>query len=162
MILKEGNAHLQEKSVTVSVADPEQYIQVINLLEKAYEKVGRTQGLAAPQIGYNVSIVICRLKGKATLMINPTILKTVGAKTSLEGCESVKERWYVKRPRFGLVQYYDLEAKHHVKRWYGFKSIRVIQHECDHLDGVLISMKGGIKAHEKKDIAGRPYYVKLR
>lgn len=109
----------------------------MSLLWKAYEKIKKPQGIAAPQIGISKAFVVCRLSGKYTWMINPVVKFTIGSKKSNEGCESVDGRYIVKRPLLGLVKYMDRDGKT-ITKWYTWKELRVICHETDHLKGICI------------------------
>jgi peptide deformylase len=100
-------------------------------------------GLAAPQVGSNIRMVIVTLNSKSdhetvTTMVNPVILKhgdeIVGAE---EGCLSLPGLWMkVERFKNVVVEFMDLEGEKHVLKLENLNA-RVIQHEVDHLDGVL-------------------------
>lgn len=102
-------------------------------------------GLAAPQIGHFVNIILVNISGKFTLMINPTILSHKGKfKFGNESCLSRPstinkpirvKRWYKVR-----VGYTDHHGEAVIKNFKGFESV-LIQHEIDHLQGVLIGVK---------------------
>jgi peptide deformylase len=109
-------------------------------------------GLAAPQIGVGLRVVIFGVKGNPrypdveevpdTVLINPT-LTPLGSETEegWEGCLSVPGmRGWV--PRFSKLKYsgYDEHGKRFVREVSGFHA-RVVQHEVDHLDGVLYPMR---------------------
>lgn len=72
------------------------------------------------------------------VMINPKILSSAGEALDIEGCLSMPGLYVenVKRPDSIVVEYYDLEGKRHELETSGHFA-RVIQHELDHLDGVL-------------------------
>jgi len=95
-------------------------------------------GLAAPQIGESIRVIVVNTKDGVLPLINPEIKKkSWRQETDEEGCLSVPGVYgYVKRPAnievSGLTQTgekIDLKAK-------GLLA-RVIQHEVDHLDGIL-------------------------
>lgn len=101
-------------------------------------------GLAAPQIGYNYRIFVLDTSAEdeprqPVAFINPKIIKKCGAINSFEGCLSFPEVYtYVRRYENVIVKAKDtkgraftLEGKN------GSLLSRAIQHECDHLDGVL-------------------------
>ena len=101
-------------------------------------------GLAAPQIGELKRIVVMDLAKEGEepadpiVMINPEILsysdETV---VTEEGCLSIPELYYeVERPAEVTVRYTDLEGKT-VEREATDRLAICIQHELDHLDGVL-------------------------
>ena len=105
-----------------------------DMLETMYAAPGI--GLAAPQIGEMKRIVVMDLskegeKPDPIVMINPEIKKySDETVTTEEGCLSIPEIYYdVERPAEVTVEYTDLEGKDRLAI--------CIQHELDHLDGVL-------------------------
>jgi peptide deformylase len=112
-----------------------------DMLETMYAAPGI--GLAAPQIGEMKRIVVMDLakegeKPDPIVMINPEILKySDETVTTEEGCLSIPEIYYdVERPAEIRVKYTDLEGKT-VERDAKDRLAICIQHELDHLDGVL-------------------------
>lgn len=109
-------------------------------------------GLAAPQVGKSLQIFIVRQEKNSPLLtfINPVILiptpdaeiKTNAKKTKkksvkLEGCLSLQDIWgTVKRHPTVIVEYLDQAGKKHKKKFTGFLAT-IIQHEVDHLNGIL-------------------------
>lgn len=95
-------------------------------------------GLAAPQIGKNIRIVVVTLNGKPVCMINPEITKRSWAKEwDEEGCLSVPNYYgQVQRNKKINCIYTTPEGKK-VKVQTKEMDARVIQHEIDHLDGIL-------------------------
>jgi len=102
-------------------------------------------GIAAPQLGVLKRIVIVdcslgRYKNKnhgRLIMINPEITEQDGEVLGREGCLSVPE-WVgtVPRARRITVRYQDVYGEYHDIETKAFEA-RVIQHEIDHLDGIL-------------------------
>lgn len=102
-------------------------------------------GIAAPQLGVlqRIIIVDCSLglhKNKnhgRLIMVNPEIIEHDGEVLGREGCLSVPE-WVgtVPRARRITVSYQDIEGQAHELSTKAFEA-RVIQHEIDHLEGVL-------------------------
>lgn len=106
-------------------------------------------GIAAPQAGINRRIVIiqvdkekCYYKGcedvPTTVMINPTWRKlSENTDTTYEGCLSVPDiRGKVERYTHIEVTYYNEHGEKIVREARDFTA-RDIQHECDHLDGIV-------------------------
>lgn len=103
-------------------------------------------GLAAPQIGKSIRVVVIDLnvladdlpeyRGFRHAFYNAHILETAGdTDTMEEGCLSlpgISEK--VSRPTRIHVEYYDEELQHH-DEWVGGYLARVMQHEFDHLEG---------------------------
>lgn len=115
-------------------------------------------GLAANQVGLNLSIFIMKAseKSKTKVFINPKIIKLGSgnierqrkdpvkkkrAKIKLEGCLSIPRIWGpVKRKDRVFLKYQDISGKEHMKWFFGFESI-IIQHEMDHLSGVVFTQR---------------------
>jgi len=96
-------------------------------------------GLAAPQVGESKRIIVIR-KGNALVpMINPIITgKFGGVEAANESCLSIPGKIVVvKRHRMVMLRYTDRRGNSQTLRARG-KTARVIQHEVDHLDGILI------------------------
>jgi peptide deformylase len=101
-------------------------------------------GLAAPQINRNCRVVIVldpeRPPGKQRLeLVNPVVRETFGPQVSFEeGCLSFPGLYLqVRRPR-GVVVAFDGPQGRTTLRDEGLAS-RIIQHEVDHLDGILFT-----------------------
>jgi peptide deformylase len=112
-----------------------------DMLETMYAAPGI--GLAAPQVGELRRIVVMDLakedeKPDPIVMINPEILKfSDDTVVTEEGCLSIPDLYYeVERPAGITVRYTDLDGND-VTREAGERLSICIQHELDHLDGVL-------------------------
>ncbi|MFZ5364235.1 MAG: peptide deformylase [Patescibacteria group bacterium] len=95
-------------------------------------------GLAAPQVGFSVRIVIIAVQNKKLTLINPEIINFSWRKEAAEeGCLSVPGKWGpVKRSKIIKVKALDESGKV-IKFKAKDLPARVIQHEIDHLNGVL-------------------------
>ncbi len=95
-------------------------------------------GLAAPQVGFNVRIIIARISGSNVAMINPEILElSKECKPGEEGCLSLPNIWgVVTRPVEITVRFIDEKWQKQVLILKNLDA-RVVQHETDHLDGIL-------------------------
>ncbi len=100
-------------------------------------------GLAAPQVGINDRVIVINDKEKNIFMINPLITKkSIAQKTEAEGCLSVVndkgELFYqaVSRHKWLNCKYYNEKGKLKKIKAKDYLA-RVIQHEVDHLDGIL-------------------------
>lgn len=109
-------------------------------------------GLAANQIGIKKRICICEIeengKHQWITMVNPMITETsVDLVTEIEGCGSLREpkelQYVVTRPREITVMFFDVQGNKMGAKLQDF-SARVVQHEVDHLDGILISDRGSL------------------
>lgn len=107
-------------------------------------------GLAAPQIGIGLAVFIIKpsKKSPVTAYINPKLLKVEEGpkkakkdKTSLEGCLSVDRIWSpITRPQRIQLEYQNVKGEKH-EQWYeGFDAV-IIQHEVDHLNGILFTQR---------------------
>lgn len=102
-------------------------------------------GLAAPQVGLSLQLFLIKpySKSKIRIFINPKIIETAKQdshrKDALEGCLSIKNTWAtVKRPKWVLLQYQDLQGNSITEKFSGWEA-QIIQHEMDHLSGVLFT-----------------------
>lgn len=96
-------------------------------------------GIAAPQIGNSLRLCIALLNGKYIPLINPEIIWSSEEKDSMEeGCLSLPTIWVsIIRPIGITLRYTDTKGKEEERKLDGFNA-RVVQHELDHLDGILI------------------------
>jgi peptide deformylase len=96
-------------------------------------------GLAAPQVGESVRLIIGGSEHWSFVLINPEIVKRSKQKCpSFEGCLSFKgETVKVERHKRIVVQGYDLEWNLVKFKAHGLLAV-VLQHEIDHLDGICI------------------------
>jgi peptide deformylase len=102
----------------------------------------RAYGLAAPQIGHPIRlIVVFQESGFPMPLVNPAIKSRDGVISSTEGCLSLPLIITVQRARSIEVAYYDLTGKSHYSRFDAPLSC-VIQHEIDHLNGLLLDSAG--------------------
>ena len=94
-------------------------------------------GLAAPQIGRGARVAVIEVEGSRFVLINPEIVDARGVQRGWEGCLSVPGlRGFVESPAHIRYHGFDHEAHPIARTAKGFHA-RVVQHECDHLDGIL-------------------------
>ena len=141
-ILKYGEQPLRERSKEVTKVSKKIQDLVHDMLETMYSANG--VGLAAPQIGVNLRIFVIDVSTENEPMnprvfINPKIIKKSGSITSQEGCLSFPEVYTeVTRAEYVMVKAIDLKGKSFVlEAGEGTLLARAIQHEFDHLEGVL-------------------------
>lgn len=103
-------------------------------------RVANGVGLAAPQINRSLRLAVIEIEGVRTVMINPKITSYSREKILFEeGCLSLPgEFLLIERSEQITVRYEDEHGKEIKKRASGLFAI-IVQHEVDHLDGVLIS-----------------------
>jgi len=102
-------------------------------------------GLAAPQVGLDQRILVLNDKGDPEqpdlnlTLINPTIVARDGEKTKHEeGCLSFPGIYgEIERPARCTVEAFDVDGNPIRAEFDGFRS-RIIQHEYDHLEGILL------------------------
>ena len=95
-------------------------------------------GLAAPQVGKNIRLCVVNTKNGEIYLINPKIIKKSWAKEwGEEGCLSFPGLFgEVRRHKKIICKFLDREGKENIVQADGLLA-RVIQHETDHLDGIL-------------------------
>ena len=139
-ILTEPNKLLRQISAPVEKVEETERELMNDMLETMYAANGI--GLAAPQVGIKKRIVVIDLKeeGKSLPLtfVNPKIIGFSDEKfVNEEGCLSVPEYYAeVERSKEVEVEWYDAKGKKIKKRLTGLLSV-CIQHEIDHLDGIL-------------------------
>ena len=120
--------------------------KIQNLIDDLYDTMYATNGvgLAAPQIGENLRVFVIDVGVDAKSMnpitfINPKIIKKEGAVNSYEGCLSFPEAYSnVRRYSYVKVKALDIKGRPFIlEAKEGSLLARAIQHEFDHLDGVL-------------------------
>lgn len=101
-------------------------------------KNARGIGLAAPQISELLRMTVINIGGDDQIFINPRIVsKSIKQVNFEEGCLSIPGVYgWVKRPEKVTVDYADLSGKGRRGKFSGLLA-RVLQHEIDHLDGIL-------------------------
>lgn len=153
-ILTEPNPTLRQRSkeIDLSAISSEEIKTAIRDMKDTLLKSEDGIGIAAPQIGIPYRIFIVseeskyieadprpeRTDWKQYVYINPIITKfSVKKAEAVEGCLSVPKKYgFVKRPEKISVEAYDENGKkfsHGASKFFS----RVIQHETDHLDGIL-------------------------
>ena len=127
---------LTQKSEPVSIEEVQEVIT--DLLDTANYHIDECAGLAAPQIGVHKKVIVVRNGNTFFPMVNPIIIKKSGRKfINNEGCLSLEGSRNVERFPTILVSYTDRNGKRNTKTYNGLLSV-IIQHEVDHLHGVLI------------------------
>ncbi|HOY56377.1 MAG TPA: peptide deformylase [bacterium] len=138
-IITHPNPNLRKKSSPVEsqqILTPE-FQDLLNQMSYLMFKYDGA-GLAAPQVNKQHRLVVINIKGQGQAFINPKIIKKSLLKKILEeGCLSIPGVFgYVKRPKKVTIKYQDKDAVWQEEKCDEYLS-RVIQHEIDHLDGIL-------------------------
>ena len=100
-------------------------------------------GLAAPQVGKSLRLFIVSFEGLERVIINPKIVsigkikKTKKKDKTLEGCLSLPHYYGpIKRPDGVTIEYTTEDGRRKKEKFKGFPA-HIIQHEIDHLNGIL-------------------------
>ena len=138
-VVQTGDPVLREKCKPVKKFDGE----LGGLLDDMKETVRAENGagLAAPQIGVPLRVVVIDVEEGYYELVNPEIVFQKGEQKGPEGCLSVKgKQGVVVRPDKVRAEYRDRTGKKHKLTASGFFA-RAVCHELDHLDGVLYTDK---------------------
>jgi len=140
-----NNAILREKSKPVRKID-RNIQKLIKDMEITME-VDNGCGLAAPQVGQHVRIIVVKLNQLTDqelniAMINPEIVfRSEETYIDTEGCLSVPDYFdEVERAMDIIVKFQDIKGREQMLKMSDLNA-RVVQHEIDHLDGVLFTDK---------------------
>jgi peptide deformylase len=130
-----GSPVLRQRSAEVGAVDDE----VRRLVDDMFETMDAAKGvgLAANQVGVARRVAVVDADGDRFVMIDPVILETEGRSTAEEGCLSIPDVYGdVTRPERVVIEAVDQDGTRYRREATGLKA-RAIQHEIDHLDGIL-------------------------
>lgn len=139
-VIKYGNPILRMKAKRIEKIDDEIHSLVKDMIETMREEEGI--GLAAPQVARSIALLVVDHSlieegAEAKAYLNPEILAGEGESTMEEGCLSIPDiREEVTRPEKIRLRYQDIQGETHEEEFNGLLA-RVLQHEIDHLNGVL-------------------------
>lgn len=150
-VLRMGDSRLWQKSRPVGEFNTAELNELLQDMRDTMAHLNGA-GLAAPQVGVSVRVVIFGVTANPrypdiepvpdTVLINPVLTPLSGEEEEgWEGCLSVPGmRGWV--PRFAKLRYsgYDERGRRFQRDVEGFHA-RVVQHEVDHLDGILYPMR---------------------
>ena len=142
-----GSPVLRKRALEI----PQDYKGLPTLIADMFEtmEISDGVGLAAPQIGKSLRLFVIdatplseddpTLNGFRKAFVNPQIIEETGEKWGYtEGCLSLPEiREEIERPSTIKIQYYDENFNFFEEMYDGVKA-RIIQHEYDHLEGILL------------------------
>lgn len=130
---------LKKKAEEVREITPELKKLAEDIMQTMLKSEPEGIGLAAPQIGVSKRIFVARIERNPIVFINPKIIKKSGRKSvEEEGCLSLPDVWLkIKRPKEIGVEAIDINGGKFRIKADGLMA-RVLQHEIDHLDGILI------------------------
>jgi len=134
-VVKIGDSVLREKCMEVHKFNDNLHRLLDNMAETMYAEQG--VGLAAPQVGIPKRVVVIDTEGELIELVNPVIVESSGNQTGEEGCLSIPGEYEeVSRAAEVTVKGQDREGREITLTGSGMLA-RAIQHEIDHLDGVL-------------------------
>lgn len=161
-ILQAPHVKLNTRCSEIDEIDSDIHATIQNLrdtLASAVNPLGA--GLAAPQIGVTKRVCIVRdfndeqsdTNFTEHVFINPVITKTSKeTNTWWEGCLSIEDTWgLVTRPAKIKVEYTSIKGES-IKTSMGGYFARLIQHEVDHLDGILFTSKVEGKTYTEREL----------
>ena len=137
IVIGPDNPLLRVKTKPVKTVTKDLKKLIKDMLETMKEANG--VGIAAPQVARTERVCIALVDGKVTALINPKITARSKEKAvDQEGCLSLPNIWLdIPRSVSITLQYLDIKGKKQERKLEHFDA-RVVQHEVDHLDGVLI------------------------
>lgn len=134
-IRKAGDKVLKEIAAPVEKIDRKIKQLLDNMAETMYAADG--VGLAAPQVGVSLRLVVIDVGEGIIELINPEIIATEGCESGTEGCLSVPGM-YGEVERYATVTVKSLSRAGKVIQISGSGLLaRALQHEIDHLNGIL-------------------------
>ena len=159
-----GSPVLREQSKPLTIVDQEVQHFIEDLFETMY--AARGVGLAANQVGVARRVAVVDADGEKLVLVNPRIVEASGRETGEEGCLSIPDLYGdVTRPDRVLLEALDHEGKPYQRELTGLAA-RAVQHEIDHLDGILfldhlsLFKRKRLQARWKKEHADDTGYVR--
>ena len=138
IVIGENTAILRAKTIPVKKITKD----IKKLLQDMEETVvvAKGAGLAAPQIGRSERLCIAMIGPTLVALINPFVIwKSETTAIAEEGCLSLPGLWLnISRATEIVVKFETENGKKRELKLSGFDA-RVVQHETDHLDGILIT-----------------------
>ena len=135
-----GDKVLRQKAKRVASVDDSVRNICISMIDTMNANNG--VGLAGNQVGILKRIIVIKDDEDTKVMINPEIVEFSETVCDMnEGCLSIPDTFLdIKRPETVKVKYRDIKGKPHFETYSGLTS-RIIQHEIDHLDGIVMVNK---------------------
>ena len=161
-----GSAVLRQRSAEVTAVDPELRQFIADLFETM--ETAKGVGLAANQVGVARRVAVVGIEQERLALVNPVILSAEGRAREEEGCLSVPEVYgEVERPERIVVEALGPDGEPYRREASGLLA-RAIQHEIDHLDGILffdhlsVLKRQRLLARYKKEHRGEAIIKSLR
>ena len=148
-IRRAGDPVLKEKAKPVAKITKTVRSLLDNMVQTMQEADG--VGLAAPQVGVSLRVVVIDVGEGLIELINPVIVASEGCETGTEGCLSIPGMYgEVERFTSVTVQGIDRQGAPITVQGYGLLA-RALQHEIDHLEGVLFIERAQSVFRERKE-----------
>jgi peptide deformylase len=138
-VLLLGDPRLRVRSSEVATFDPRAFDELANALDAFRRQYGFGRAISAPQIGIPQRLIALNLGRETFFVVNPVITwRSEATFTMWDDCMSFPDLLVrVERARSLSLQYLDEHGK--AKEWQELDTVtaELLQHEIDHLDGVL-------------------------
>jgi len=161
-----GSPVLRQRSDEVAAVDAELRQFIDDLFETMATAKG--VGLAANQVGVARRVAVVGVEGERLALVNPVLLSAEGRAREEEGCLSVPEVYgEVERPERIMLEALGADGTPYRREASGLLA-RAIQHEIDHLDGILffdhlsLLKRQRLLARYKKEHRGEAIIKSLR
>jgi peptide deformylase len=148
-ILTYPNPILKQKSKLVSDPTSLEIKQLVSDMTKSMRAHEHGLAVAAPQVGSSLRVFVIEIDDKLMVFINPEIQKLSGKDVRMEeGCLSFPGKYLpIVRPNKVKVKFTDSSGQKQIIKASGLLA-RAIQHENDHLDGILFTERATDKESE--------------
>ncbi len=139
-ILTYPNPILKQKSKLVGDPTSLEIKQLISDMTQSMRAHEHGMAIAAPQVGKSLRIFVIEIDHEVMLFINPEIQKLSGKDVRAEeGCLSFPGKYFpIVRPNKVKIKFIDATGQKQIMKASGLLA-RAIQHENDHLDGILFT-----------------------
>jgi peptide deformylase len=130
-----GSSALRTRCAEIPAVDE----SVRQLIDDLFETMDAAKGvgLAANQVGVTQRVAVVGVEQERFAMVNPVIASAEGRARAEEGCLSIPELYgEVTRPERIVLEAIDREGNRYRRELDGYLA-RAVQHEIDHLDGIL-------------------------
>lgn len=151
-VLQEDDPRLRTIALPVEAEDVPELMQLAKDLVDTMMSHGGV-GIAAPQVGRRLRLIVVKLDTTSTVIFNPVIVRRSGRQLSSEGCLSVvRAKWYQQKVVRALKIRVEFLAPDGARKTFKASGgvAAVIQHEVDHLNGVLFT--DYYRKQEKTDV----------
>ncbi len=138
-IITYPNKVLEQPSIPIKDVTDLRIKNLINEMVKTM-RAHNGLGLAAPQVGHNLQLFIAEVDNQLLTFINPEIQKLSGKEVKMEeGCLSFPGKYIdITRPNKVKIKFTNSNGQKQILKTSGLLA-RVIQHEFDHLRGILFT-----------------------